>query len=107
MIMASAQRKSSVVATGTWKDPKAPTISRTLSNPTEYPRASCSFIGAIHDARRANGLLGNDHNFAEATNVQVYECTLKDGMKHVSLDETSGFTWLDVRSYSSHVRQRG
>jgi hypothetical protein len=95
--MATTRRKSSVIATGSWKTPKAPLISRTSSNLTGYPRASRSFIGSIHDARRATGLLENEHNFAETTNVQVYESTLTQGLNQVTLDETSSFEWLEVR----------
>ncbi|KAI1673550.1 hypothetical protein Ptr902_00303 [Pyrenophora tritici-repentis] len=99
--MAATLRKSSVIATGHWKTAKAPLISRTSSSVTGYPRASCSFIGSIHDARRATGLLENKHNFADATNVQVYESTLTQGLSQVTLNETSSFEWLE------NIRQGG
>lgn len=94
--MAATPRRSSVVATGRWRDSKAPLISRTSESLDGYPRASRSFIGSIHDARRASGLFENQHNFAEVTNIEVYKSTLMQDLEQYTLDESSSFEYLEV-----------
>jgi hypothetical protein len=96
--MAATHRKSSIVATGTWKANKPHLIQRPSVSSGEYPRASHSFIGSIHDARRACGLLDNEQNFAADTNIEVYQATLTEGLKRYTLDDTSSFAYLEVCS---------
>ncbi|KAF2651128.1 hypothetical protein K491DRAFT_720142 [Lophiostoma macrostomum CBS 122681] len=92
--MATNTRKSSRVATGQWRNNAPPLISRASNISTEYPRVSRSFVGSIHDARRGSGLLANNNNFSETTEVDVFQTSRGSGLTHLALDETTFAEYL-------------
>ncbi|KAF2443866.1 hypothetical protein P171DRAFT_495744 [Karstenula rhodostoma CBS 690.94] len=99
--MASTRRQSSTVSTALWKNQILAQASRTPVQASSYPRASRSFIGAIHNVRATSGLFENVNNFSQTTDAIVYEFSSKQPLRDRKLDENSGPGYLQVSACPS------